>query len=67
MSEAKYLYENEDFTFEPPLYKDTRKSNCNGLYQCTRCGKFKSKIEFYTDKRVPCGIRSRCKDCYHKK
>ena len=47
--------------------KDTSKDSIgkgkNKKYKCTKCGQFKSKIDFYKDNRVPCGIRSDCKAC----
>lgn len=70
MSEASYLYGQEDFTLVQSSqchYRDTSKPKLNGLYQCTKCEIFKPKSDFYADKRVPCGIRNRCKICYHKK
>lgn len=51
---------------EPRYYKDTSKKQRGDLYRCTRCGQYKPKSEFYKDARVPCGIRSKCKECYHK-
>jgi hypothetical protein len=70
MSEAMYLYEKDDFTIDTidtRFFKDTRKPNKHGLFKCTLCGEFKSRNNFYKDSRVPCGVRSRCKACYHKK
>ena len=67
--EADYLksqfdyYENESHN---KYFKNTRKPTNKGLYQCTLCKKYKPKTEFYKDNRVPCGIRNRCKECYHK-
>lgn len=59
--------EDVDFYLvEPKYFKDTSKNNKKGMYQCTLCKKYKPKSDFYKDKRVPCGIRSRCKECYHK-
>ncbi|MCL2223588.1 MAG: hypothetical protein FWB96_01325 [Defluviitaleaceae bacterium] len=52
---------------EPPEHwKDTSKPRKGNKYRCTRCGQYKPKSEFYKDTRVPCGIRHRCKACYHK-
>lgn len=52
------------------FFRDTRKptkiANGQTLYRCTRCGQYKPKSEFYKDSRVPCGIRDKCKSCYHK-
>lgn len=65
-SEELYCEDNEEFSF-----KDTRKKTrlVDGkiFYMCSRCGQYKSKDEYYKDKRVPCGIRNKCKLCYHKK
>jgi len=67
--EAEYLGHQHDYSLKSSErhYKDTRKPNQKGLYQCTFCKKYKPKSEFYKDRRVPCGIRNRCKECYHKK
>ena len=74
-SESENLQSQEDWTseFEPTIpewFKDTSKKTkvVNGvtLYRCSRCGQYKSKNEYYKDKRVPIGIRHRCKSCYHK-
>ena len=71
MTEAQYLEDGIDYIIENinnnSYYKDTRKLYKDGLYRCTRCGQYKPKSEFYKDNRVPCGIRSKCKKCYHKK
>ncbi len=66
--EAEYLESQRDIYIDINArpYKDTRKPNKNGLYRCTLCGQYKPKSMFYKDKRVPCGIRNRCKECYHK-
>lgn len=48
-------------------FKDTSKPHRDGKYRCARCGRYKPPEDFYKDKRVPCGIRNRCKTCYHKK
>lgn len=66
--EAEYLYERQDFTelTTQKYYRDTRKKIRNGLYQCSKCKKYKDKSEFYKDERVPCGIRSHCKECCKK-
>ncbi len=49
------------------MSSNTIKQSKNGQYRCTRCGQYKSAGQFYKDDRVPCGIRSRCKSCYHQK
>lgn len=74
ISESEYLQMHDDWTEvdQKPLYfKDTSKPTKivgkQELYKCTKCGKFKPKSEFYKDNRVPCGIRNRCKVCYHVK
>lgn len=67
MSEADYLNDGSDYIISDyKFWVDKSKPNKNGLYKCTLCGKYKRKSDFYKDKRVPCGIRSRCKECYHK-
>lgn len=78
ITEAEHLYSQEDFTdslfdnndytnrLKPFYFKDTRKKEKNGQYRCTRCGQYKNISEFYKDPRVPCGVRSKCKKCYHK-
>ena len=63
---------DDDENFERTDYfTDTGKPNrvVNGTtaYRCTKCGQYKTKGEFYKDRRVPCGIRSRCIKCYHGK
>lgn len=72
MSEAAYLESLYiDDLIKPSYFKDTRKptkvENGKILYKCTYCKEFKPKEMFYTDKRNPCGIRNRCKKCYHRK
>jgi len=49
------------------MSNNTIKQSKNGQFRCTRCGQYKPADQFYKDDRVPCGIRSRCKSCYHKK
>ena len=66
ITEAEYLYDAEYYLIEPNYYTDTSKKHKGELYRCTRCGQYKPKSEFYKDARVPCGIRSKCKECYHK-
>ena len=72
-TEAEAITDYTDYLNTAPYlyFKDTRKKSktVNGvvLYRCTRCGQYKSRIDFYKDKRVPCGIRNKCKMCYHKK
>lgn len=65
--ESQYVYHKIDDELFHTRFKDTRKPNKDGLYQCTMCKMFKPKSEFYKDNRVPCGIRNKCKKCYHKK
>jgi len=72
MTEASHLEDGADYIIDEDFndisyYKDTHKLCKNGLYRCTRCGQYKPKSEFYKDNRIPCGIRSKCKQCYHKK
>jgi len=76
ISEAEYMQSTEHWPQEyepqvPEYWADTRKPTKrlpNGalLYLCARCKEFKAKRDFYADKRVPCGIRNKCKKCYHK-
>lgn len=51
-------------------YSDKSKLNkiVNGVstYRCARCGEYKPKSDYYKDNRTPCGIRSKCKRCYHR-
>jgi hypothetical protein len=47
--------------------KSKRVDNGTTIYKCTSCGQYKPKRDFYKDSRVPCGIRSKCKKCYHKR
>ncbi|MCL2357005.1 MAG: hypothetical protein FWC70_07595 [Defluviitaleaceae bacterium] len=76
--EASYLEEADGADYEeekhlnekrgvPDYFTDTRKPHKGNKYRCTRCGQYKPKSDFYKDKRVPCGIRNKCKACYHKK
>jgi len=74
--EAMYLeyqddYYSNDRSDLPKYFKDTskKKRTVRGVvqYRCTRCGQYKPKSEYYKDVRVPCGIRNRCKSCYHKR
>lgn len=72
MNEAAHADYGFDFTtLGNKPFKNTRKpiKTLGGvdLYQCTLCKQYKSKEEFYKDKRNPCGIRNRCIKCYHKK
>ena len=73
ISEADFMFDPADEIIddtETTAFIDTRKAARNlgrkTLYRCTRCGQYKPKSEFYLDKRVPCGMRSKCKICYHK-
>jgi hypothetical protein len=71
ISEAQCLEEYVSYYFQDKAHwSDTSKKSkvVNGvaLYRCTRCGQYKPKSDYYKDKRVPCGIRNRCKSCYHK-
>lgn len=36
------------------------------LYQCSNCGKNKTYGEFYKDKARKEGIKTVCKECFHK-
>lgn len=67
--EAEYLSQKDDLTclYNQKGYRNKRKQQKDGFYQCTKCKEFKPKSEFYNDIRVPCGIRSKCKKCYHLK
>lgn len=71
ISEADCMTDGADYIKQENYFKDTSKPNkrVGGqiVYRCTRCGQYKSKSGFYKDNRVPCGIRSTCKKCYHKK
>lgn len=64
--EASWLDIGDNYIDSFSFYRDSRKPHKGGLYQCTMCKQYKPKREFYVDKRVPCGIRSKCKECYHK-
>lgn len=73
-TEAEYLesFETPEDREVPPYFADRSKPRRDGpkgqaRYRCTACGQYKPKTDFYADRRVPCGIRSKCKKCYHKK
>ena len=77
MSESDYIDDwggrlaDIDFGDTGKVPKDTHKPfrfvNGVKLYRCTKCGQYKPKSEYYKDKRNPCGVRNRCKKCYHKR
>ena len=67
-TEADAMEDGDDYFLSTHLkYADRSKENIDGKYRCSMCGVFKPKKDYYTDKRVPCGVRSRCKACYHKR
>ena len=71
ISEAEAMLDSADYIDAGSrFFRDTRKPtktvNGNTFYRCTRCGQYMPKSEFYKDKRVPCGIRDKCKKCYHR-
>lgn len=70
ISEADCMEDGADYIAHEPENtgnpKRMRTVDGQLTYRCTRCGQYKPKSEFYSDKRVPCGIRNKCKKCYHK-
>jgi len=70
LSEADCMEDGDDY-IEKRHFRDASKPKkiVKGIivYRCTDCGQYKPRNEYYNDKRVPCGIRNKCKLCYHKK
>ncbi len=70
ISEAGYMASTEEWDEPQRARSDHSKPSriINGVraYRCTRCGQYKPESGFYKDSRVPCGVRDKCKACYHK-